>query len=202
MVEGEESTMDCPVSLPEHPVPEKYRNCEECGLHLHGTRMIWGEGNPAAPLYIILDNPGMREDREGKPFVCGTRITLQEAVIEAGIRLEEIYVTYILKRKPVRAYPKEETRAVCFRHLLEQIETGNPKAVMVLGNVAVQSYFQEADAEVKHLRGRLHLVRGWLTAVSYHPLAVRRRPNLLSYFQADWQLVARHLHSIASESPR
>ena len=34
--------------------------------------MICGEGNSDAPIMIILDNPGAREDREGNPNVCGT----------------------------------------------------------------------------------------------------------------------------------
>lgn len=37
--------------------------------------MVWGEGNPAAPIMIILDNPGAREDREGKLFANKAAIT-------------------------------------------------------------------------------------------------------------------------------
>ncbi|MEK5389445.1 uracil-DNA glycosylase family protein [Margalitia sp. FSL K6-0131] len=47
--------------------------------------MIWGEGNPNGDIYVILDNPGAREDREGNPFVCGTRQTLQQAIEETNI---------------------------------------------------------------------------------------------------------------------
>jgi DNA polymerase len=50
--------------------------------------VIWGEGNPNAPIFIILDNPGAREDREGTPFVCGTRETLQYGMMEAGLDID------------------------------------------------------------------------------------------------------------------
>lgn len=63
----------CPSLWPEEPTPELLKDCGECGLIQHGTRMVWGEGNPDAPIMVILDNPGAREDREGTPFVCGTR---------------------------------------------------------------------------------------------------------------------------------
>jgi DNA polymerase len=58
----------CPVIWPEEPVPECWKGCRECGLYEQGSRMVWGEGNPQAPIMIILDNPGARE---GNSFVCG-----------------------------------------------------------------------------------------------------------------------------------
>jgi uracil-DNA glycosylase len=63
----------CASLWPEEPTPENLKNCSECGLDKHGSRMVWGEGNPEAPIMILLDNPGAREDRENKDFVCGTR---------------------------------------------------------------------------------------------------------------------------------
>ncbi len=98
----------CPVVWPEEPTPEHLQTCNECGLDKHGSRMVWGEGNPNAPIMVILDNPGAREDREGNPFVCGTRQTLQKAANRAELCMKDIYVTFILKRKPVRAYNKEK----------------------------------------------------------------------------------------------
>jgi uracil-DNA glycosylase family 4 len=76
----------CPMALAEDPTPDYLLNCQECGLHEQEIRMVWGEGNPDAPIMIILDNPGAREDREGESIVCGTRQTLQEFAIEAGLK--------------------------------------------------------------------------------------------------------------------
>jgi len=110
-------TAFCPEQWPEEPVPRQEQACRDCGLYEHGSRMIWGEGNPDAPIMIVLDNPGAREDRDGNPFVCGTRQTLQKAAYDVGLTMNDLYVTFILKRKPVRAYEKEETRSVCMQHL-------------------------------------------------------------------------------------
>lgn len=179
----------CPTVWPEEKVPAGVENCTDCGLYIHGARMIWGEGNPRAPIMVVLDNPGAREDRDGNPFVCGTRETLQKAARTAGLHTEELYVTYILKRRPTRAYEKEKARETCMQHLLAQLESKSPMFVFCLGNVAVQSFFADRDAEVKALRQQWHVARGVQTAVSYHPLAVRRRPNLWPYFLADWQFL-------------
>ncbi|WP_240452425.1 uracil-DNA glycosylase [Virgibacillus sp. YIM 98842] len=174
---------------PEETTPEHLINCGHCGLIKHGTRMVWGEGNPDAPIMVLLDNPGSRENRENQPFVCSTRKTLQKAVYEVGLEDKDIYVTYILKRRPTRAYDKEKTRQICISHLKMQLETKQPKYIVCLGNVAVQSFFQDTETDVKSLRGKFHTVHGFQTAVAYHPLAVRRRPNLWNYFIKDWKLV-------------
>ena len=186
----------CPKMLLEEPTPDHLVNCQECGLYEQGTRMVWGEGNPRGPIMIILDNPGAREDREGESFVCGTRQTLQEVANEAGLKIDDLYVTFILKRKPVRAYDKELVRQICMRHLEQQLTEKKPTLILCLGNVAVQSFFQNPEAEVKSMRGSWHDVRGFQTAVAYHPLAVRRRPNLRNLFLEDLTFVADRFHSL------
>ncbi len=109
----------CPYVWTEDCTPANVKNCADCGLVHHGSRMIWGEGNPQAPIMIILDNPGAREDREGSSYVCGTRQTLQQTAYSVGFKEEDLYVTYILKRRPVKAYDKERTREICMKHLYE-----------------------------------------------------------------------------------
>lgn len=186
----------CPIIWPEEPTPKQQQDCHECGLYKHGSRMVWGEGNPEAPIMVILDNPGAREDREGNPFVCGTRQTLQRVANDVNLKMDDLYITYILKRKPTRAYEKVETRQTCIMHLNEQMQKRKPSLILCLGNVAVQSFFKSPEVDVKSLRGSWHDVHGHQTAVAYHPLAVRRRPNLWSYFLSDWALVADRYHDL------
>lgn len=193
--EMDATTTFCSELWPEEPTPKAYQDCRECGLYKHGSRMVWGEGNPDAPIMVILDNPGAREDREENPMVCGTRQTLQQAAGEAGLIMDDLYVTFILKRRPVRAYEKDQTRQTCMIHLEQQIQHKMPKLILCLGNVAVQSFFHNPESEVKNLRGTWHDVNGFQTTVAYHPLAVRRRPNLWNMFLQDITFVAEELKS-------
>ena len=104
----------CPLSLSEEPTPSHLKDCQDCGLYEHGTRMVWGEGNPNAPILVLLDNPGAREDREGNPFVCGTRQTFQQTAIDAGLKIDDLFITFILKRKPVaRTIKSRHVKFVC-----------------------------------------------------------------------------------------
>ncbi len=187
-----------PVLWPEHTPPPEVADCRRCELWKQRSRVIWGEGNPKAPVLIVLDNPGAREDREGKDFVCGVRQTLQAEAHRAGFAAEDMYVTYILKCRPRYRYDKEAARGVCREFLLAQVREQQPQLAFCLGDTAVQWFFGDMDLSVKALRGRWHLVRGLPTAVSYHPLAVRRRPSLLRVFREDWELLKRGDGSPAS----
>lgn len=188
----------CPSLWHEVPTPSFLETCEDCGLYKHGSRMIWGEGNSNAAIMVLLDNPGERETKEGQSYVCGTRQTLQDAAHHVGLSEKDLYITYILKRKPKRAYDKEQARRICMQHLKVQLQDTQPTLVICLGNVAVQSFFENPDVDVKGLRGKFYNIHGYKTTVAYHPLAIRRRPNLRSLFIEDWQLLAQQYHSFFS----
>ncbi|ASJ56507.1 uracil-DNA glycosylase [Brevibacillus formosus] len=179
--------MDHPyVILPEEQAPNGIEHCEICELSKQRNRVIWGEGNPKAPLMMILDNPGAREDREGNPFLCGTRETLQFGMREAGIDVNDVYVTYLLKCRPMRAYNKPEARAACLPHLQLQLFQKQPLVLFGFGNVVAEAIFTNKEsASVKELRGSWYEFQGTPVSFTYHPLAVRRRPNLFRFFLED-----------------
>lgn len=174
------------VILPEEQAPPGVEQCERCELSKQRTRVIWGEGNPEALLMLVLDNPGAREDREGNSFLCGTRETLQLGLREAGIDTNDVYVSYMLKCRPLRAYNKPEARAACFPHLQLQLFEKKPLVLFGFGNVVAEAMLPgQENASVKELRGSWHELQGIPVSFTYHPLAVRRRPNLYRFFLED-----------------
>lgn len=161
----------------EIPVPpDVWRDPLAC-LSDHGSRPIWGEGNPEGRVMIVLDNPGAREDSGGRPFACGTRQTLRRAVLEAGLNDSELYITYLLKRRPRKAYDREQAWTAYLPLLHRQIEEVRPAGLVCMGNTVVQALFG-SDCDVKGMRGRSHAYLGVPTVITYHPLAARRRPQL------------------------
>lgn len=184
-----------PVIWPEDRASAEVANCQKCELCSQRTRVIWGEGNPHAPIIVILDNPGAREDKEGNEFICGTRQTLQTAAFRANLKMDDLYITYVLKCRPKRKYNKEEARSICKGYLDQQITVQQPEFAFCLGNISVQWFFEDMDADVKTLRGKWQNVRGIPTLVTYHPLAVRRRPNLSNLFNQDWIMLAQRFLS-------
>jgi len=175
----------------------EYRRCELCTPR---SRVVWGEGNPSARVAAILDNPGAREDNEGREYVCGTRRTLQAALDGAGLSAGDVYLTYLLKCRPLRAYDRDAARAFSMPFLVRQIEEMRPEFVVCLGDAVVRAVFG-ADAHVKTLRGTWRTALGRPCVISYHPLAVRRRPNLMRPFMEDWAMLAERLRQGAGQTP-
>lgn len=179
----------------EEKLPLEAASYEQCEVCTEKTRVIWGEGNPKAPIVIILDNPGARENREGKEYVCGTRQTLQKAIYGANLKADDIYITYLLKCRPLRQYDKERARRFSMPYLVRQIEAIKPEFIVCLGDTVVQAMFDDREAHVKTLRGSWHTVMGYPAIVSYHPLAVRRRPNLMNHFMRDFEMLAHRYYN-------
>lgn len=90
----------------------------------------------------------------------------------------------------MRRYNKEEARDFSKTFLIRQIEKMRPRFIVCLGDVVTQTMFNDKAACVKNLRGARHEILGYPCMVSYHPLAVRRRPNLMSMFMEDWNMLA------------
>ena len=135
---------------------------------------------------MILDNPGAREDRQGNSFLCGTRETLQRGMREAGLDTDSVYVTYLLKCRPIRAYNKPEAREACSPHLQIQLQEKKPLVLFGFGNVVAGALFPlQENVSVKELRGSWHEFQEIPIGFIYHPLAVRRRPNLMKFFVDD-----------------
>lgn len=125
--------------LPEIPVPSYLQADQLTKLQKHTkARLIWGAGNPLAPIFVILDNPGARETKSGDPFLCGTRQTLQQGALDASVKIENIYVSYLLKARPLGKYDKERAREQSLVFLLKQIEQHNPKIVFCLDTIVVK----------------------------------------------------------------
>ena len=184
-----------PKIWPEEKLPSEAAGYERCEVCTEKSRIIWGEGNPKAPIVVILDNPGARENKEGEEYVCGTRQTLQRALYEAHLKADDIYITYLLKCRPLRTYDKARARRFSMPYLVRQMETIQRMVIVCLGDTVVQAMLGHNDAHVKNLRGSWHTIMGYPAIVSYHPLAVRRRPNLMNHFIQDLEMVAhRYYH--------
>lgn len=174
---------------PEDAPPPKSIPCDTCELATHSPTLVWGEGHPEAPLWILLDNPGSRRTKEGTSFVCGTRETLYQAVAETGFRADDLYLTFVVRRQPRRSYQKPTERRRCLQNFREQLQRWHPKAMICLGEVALKALTNQADTTLSQYRETwTPYEEAWITA-SYHPLAVRRRPNLHGDFIRDWRFV-------------
>src|ERR1700758_3175880 len=61
------------VKTPEKPTLPALRDaaacCQACDLWKLGTQTVFGEGSPSARVMMVGEQPGDREDLQGRPFV-------------------------------------------------------------------------------------------------------------------------------------
>src|SRR6266498_2324864 len=71
--------------------------CKGCSLYERATQTVFGKGPPDARIMMVGEQPGDREDLEGRPFVGNAGKLLDRALKEAGLDRSEIYVTNAVK---------------------------------------------------------------------------------------------------------
>lgn len=121
--------------------------CVTCGLAKTRTNVVFGEGNPEAPLMLIGEGPGQNEDATGRPFVGRSGVLLDECMRENGITRKHIYLANVIRcracmvengRIKNRPPTPDETNA-CNPWLMQTIEIVQPLVVLCLGAPAASA---------------------------------------------------------------
>ena len=71
--------------------------CTRCPLYKEATQVVPGEGSPRARVMMVGEQPGDKEDLEGRPFVGPAGRMLDRAIAEAGLDRRKIFVTNAVK---------------------------------------------------------------------------------------------------------
>lgn len=89
---------------------------------------------------IVGEAPGANEDEQATPFVGRAGSILDVALLHAGVKRSEVFVTNTVKcRPPGNRKPTESEEESCRVYLEREIRLLNPVAVMALGNHALRA---------------------------------------------------------------
>ena len=174
--------------------------CTRCSLHETRTQTVFGTGNHQADWLIIGEAPGADEDRQGEPFVGRAGLLLNEMLLAAGYRREEVYIANILKcRPPNNRNPRPDEVQCCHEYLQQQIELIQPRLILAVGKIAAHNLL-DTDAPVGRLRGKLHHYgeQQIPLVVTYHPAYLLRAPLEKRKAWADLQF-ARQIYRAGVE---
>jgi DNA polymerase len=164
---------DC-VSLEE--LERWLAGCERCGLCAQRRTIVFGEGDPAAPLMFIGEGPGAEEDRTGRPFVGQAGRLLDGMIRALGFDRSEVYIANVVKcRPPGNRDPRDEEMGACSPFLDRQVELIRPRVVVALGRIAAQR-LTGTSKPVGALRGRWTSYRGIPLLATFHPAYLLRQP--------------------------
>jgi uracil-DNA glycosylase family protein len=164
---------------------EEAADCRACPLWKNATQTVFGEGPPHAPLMLVGEQPGDKEDIAGKPFVGPAGQMLDRALEEAGIDRDKVYVTNAVKhfkfvlRGKFRLHQKPTTLEIkaCRPWYERELASIKPDLVVAMGATAAQSVFGKITPINKN-RGRLiDLEDGIKALVTVHPSYLLRLPD-------------------------
>jgi uracil-DNA glycosylase len=122
-------------------------DCRGCELWKPATQVVFSAGNPRAPLALVGEQPGDVEDRKGIPFVGPAGRLLQDALEEAGVSKEDVYVTNAVKhfrftergKRRIHATPQVTHIKACRPWLEAELTVVDPALIVCLGAVAARS---------------------------------------------------------------
>jgi DNA polymerase len=163
--------------VPEHAdingLKRAAEDCRGCELWKPATQVVFSAGNPKAPLALVGEQPGDVEDRQGIPFVGPAGRLLQDALREAEIPTNDVYITNAVKhfrftergKRRIHATPQVTHIKACRPWLEAELTLVDPALIVCLGAVAARSLLG-SSFRVSQQRGQvLELVT---------PLGVRR----------------------------
>ncbi len=161
------------------------KDCKACDLWLRGTQTVFGEGVCHAKVMFVGEQPGDKEDLEGKPFVGPAGALLDKALVEAGIDRKQTYVTNAVKhfkweprgKRRIHKKPNALEISACRAWLDAEIDVIRPEVIVCLGATAAQSLLGRAF-RVTQQRGQLLEFRDRtkITA-TVHPSSILRAPD-------------------------
>jgi uracil-DNA glycosylase family protein len=185
---------------------ELARGCRACDLWARATQTVFGDGAANARLLVVGEQPGNSEDLEGAPFVGPAGRLLDEALVEAGIDRERVYVTNVVKHFKWRRAPSGKRRIhqkpdrgeveACRPWLEAEVARVHPELIVCLGATAAQALLGRAFRVTKE-RGQVLDSGLGPTLATIHPSAVLRAPDerdeMYAGFVADLRAAAEWL---------
>lgn len=173
--------------------------CQACDLWRDATQTVFGEGvvdaDPGArqiSMVLVGEQPGDREDVEGRPFVGPAGGVLDRALAEAGIDRQAVYVTNTVKhfkwkaqptrgegfrgtgKRRIHQKPNAEEIAACRPWLEAELSLLSPRLVVCLGATAAQALLGRSFRVTRQHGEVLDGPGGLRYLATIHPSAVLR----------------------------
>ncbi len=154
--------------------------CRECPIGEHATQSVFGVGPVTARLIVVGEQPGDKEDLQGRPFVGPAGHLFDQAVADLGWERSQLYVTNAVKhfkyelrgQRRIHKTPTQREAAACLHWLESEIEQVRPQALIALGATAARSLIGHAVPVMK-ARGT------WLMGQHQLPVLVTVHPSAL-----------------------
>jgi uracil-DNA glycosylase family protein len=166
-------------------VRKEAQGCQRCPLWARATQTVFGAGPLHAPIMLVGEQPGDVEDREGEPFVGPAGRLLRDALAEAGIALEQLYLTNAVKhfkwkprgKRRLHERPNHEEVMACRMWLELEIDKVKPKIVVALGATAAGALLGSSVRVMRDRTKKIPSPFAQFVTVTVHPSSILRAPD-------------------------
>jgi len=160
--------------------------CTACDLSQMRRNVVFGEGDPSSPLVLVGEGPGDQEDASGRPFVGRAGKLLDQAIVDAGLTRESVYITNTVKcraadwstGRPQNRPPTEAESETCRKWLIPQLQSIAPHVILCIGAPSAKNLIKKNFAITKE-RGKFfpsEYARTIMAAL--HPAYILRQMNI------------------------
>lgn len=182
--------------------------CKGCDLYLRATQTVFGEGTKNAPVMLIGEQPGDKEDLDGRPFVGPAGRVLDEALAAEGIDRSEVYVTNAVKhfkwepdergKRRIHKKPRYSEIQACRPWLDSEMDTVKPQVVVCMGATAAQALLGKNFSVLRQRGKPIPSDLAPIVLATVHPSSILRaredRPQQMQAFIQDLVVAAEHIH--------
>jgi uracil-DNA glycosylase len=133
----------------------------------------------------VGEQPGDREDREGRPFVGPAGRELDKALDAVGISRDDVYITNLVKhfkfeergRRRIHQTPKRFEIDACRPWLEEELRVIAPEVLVLLGATAAKALMGSSFRLTRHRGELLDSELAPMVTATVHPSAILRAPD-------------------------
>jgi DNA polymerase len=151
--------------------------CRGCDLYEKATQAVLGEGAAEAEMMFVGEQPGDREDIEGRPFVGPAGRILDKAFEDLHIARNYIYLTNAVKhfrweprgKRRIHQTPRASEMRACLPWLEAEIDAVKPRLIVRMGATAVGAILGNTAKVTTH--------RGSVMESPYGPCLVTTHPS-------------------------
>ncbi|WP_310044740.1 UdgX family uracil-DNA binding protein [Paraburkholderia caribensis] len=178
--------------------PKRLDDCRRCALWARATQAVGGTGPKHAPIMMVGEQPGDKEDQQGKPFVGPAGQLLDDALKEAGVARHDVYVTNAVKhfkweprgKRRMHKTPAQREIDACHYWLERELASVGPRVIVALGATALKALLEDRDARLQAVVGKVLEHGGRRVVPTYHPSFALRAPDQATRERAYAAIVA------------
>jgi DNA polymerase len=185
---------------------DEAKGCRRCELWKSGTQTVFGEGSPMSELLFVGEQPGDKEDLEGRPFVGPAGRLFDDALEQAGIDRDKAYVTNVVKhfkwqprgKRRIHQKPNAAEVAACRVWLDTELALIEPRVLVCLGATAAQALLGRQFRVSKQRGVPVESDLAPVVMATVHPSSILRsddRDTEMARFVDDLKQVAKALRA-------